>query len=234
MSCDSRSLSHESYSLQHLKQPTNPLHRIHLRPSAWHGPEAFAPTTTILTAAGYTVHGVNLPSVGPVKHLQSFDPDVVEICNTINSVLSKGKDVVMLYHSYGGVPGSEALGGYIKYLESGKGKEGWGRVRRLVYCASFVLPEGGSLMAALQGKPLPWFILDVVCFPLPQLYPKIPTFPLTQQIYCRVKTARRSPPRKPRPSILQRHGPRERSALHRGSKIPLLPHLLLSTNCHAM
>ena len=152
-------------------------------PDAWHGPEAFAPTTTLLTAAGYTVHGVNLPSVGPVKHLQSFDPDVVEIRNAINSVLSKGKDVVMLYHSYGGVPGSEALGEYIKDLESGKGKEGWGMVRRLVYCASFVLPEGGSLMAALQGKPLPWFILDVVCFPLPHLYPKIPTFPLTQQIY---------------------------------------------------
>ena len=115
------------------------------------------------------MHAVNLPSAETFTHLQSFDPDVVEIRNTIYSVLSKGKDVVMLYHSYGGVPGSKALGGYMKDLGSGggKGKEDLGRVRRLVYCESFFfLPEGKSLMAALQEKPLPWFILDVVRFPL--------------------------------------------------------------------
>jgi pimeloyl-ACP methyl ester carboxylesterase len=133
-------------------------------PGAWHSPEAFKSTTVLLQNAGYTVHGISLPSVGASPPLQSFDPDVSVIQNAINKVLSSGKDVVIVYHSYGGVPGSEALGEYIKALESGKKKEGWGIVRRLVYCCAFVLPEGGSLMAALGFKPLPWFIIDVRTF----------------------------------------------------------------------
>jgi pimeloyl-ACP methyl ester carboxylesterase len=142
-------------------------------PGAWHSPEAFKSTTILLQNAGYTVHGISLPSVGASPPLQSFDPDVSVIQSTINKVLSSGKDVVIVYHSYGGVPGSEALGEYIKSLESGEKKEGWGIVRRLVYCCAFVLPEGGSLMAALGFKPLPWFIIDVRTYfltPMPSIF----------------------------------------------------------------
>jgi pimeloyl-ACP methyl ester carboxylesterase len=133
-------------------------------PGAWHSPEAFNSTTILLQNAGYIVHGISLPSVGASPPLQSFDPDVSVIQDAINKLLSSGKDVVIVYHSYGGVPGSEALGEYIKTLESGEKKVGWGIVRRLVYCCAFVLPEGGSLMAALGFKPLPWFIIDVRTF----------------------------------------------------------------------
>jgi pimeloyl-ACP methyl ester carboxylesterase len=133
-------------------------------PGAWHSPEAFNSTTILLQNAGYIVHGISLPSVGASPPLQSFDPDVSVIQDAINKPLSSGKDVVIVYHSYGGVPGSEALGEYIKTLESGEKKVGWGIVRRLVYCCAFVLPEGGSLMAALGFKPLPWFIIDVRTF----------------------------------------------------------------------
>ena len=77
-------------------------------------------------------------------------------------MLAAGKDVVMIYHSYGGSPGSEALKNYVSDLSTGGSqKPGHGSVKRLVYCTAFVLPEGGSLMAALQFKPLPWFIIDV-------------------------------------------------------------------------
>ena len=79
----------------------------------------------------------------------------------------------MIFHSYGGVPGCEALAEYLSDLEDGqaagegkgkgKGREGWGNVRRLVFCTAFVLPKGGSLMAALGGKDLPWFKVEV-CF----------------------------------------------------------------------
>lgn len=129
-------------------------------PGAWHGPESFEPTATALQKLGYTVHGVSLPSVGANPYLQSFAPDVEAVKNTVNKVISSGKDAVILYHSYGGVVGSEALADYVKELEAGTKKEGWGKVRRLVYIAAFVLPEGGSLMAALGFKPLPWFIID--------------------------------------------------------------------------
>jgi hypothetical protein len=31
----------------------------------------------------------------------------------------------------------------------------------LIFCTAFLLPEGGSLIAALNNTPLPWFIIDV-------------------------------------------------------------------------
>merc|ERR1711939_544500 len=78
-------------------------------PGAWHSPNSFAPTTTLLTKAGYNVHGVHLPSYGANPPLKSFDPDVLAVKDVVNKVLSTGKDVVMIFHSYGGVVGCEAL-----------------------------------------------------------------------------------------------------------------------------
>lgn len=129
-------------------------------PGAWHSPEAFQPTTALLKKAGYTVHGVTLPSVGASPQVQSFDPDVQAVRSVIDKVLSAGKDAVVIMHSYGGVVGSEALAEYLQTLQSGQ-KQGYGKVKRLVFVCAFALPEGASLMAALQFKPLPWFILDV-------------------------------------------------------------------------
>jgi hypothetical protein len=137
-----------------------------LVPGAWHSPEAFKPTSSLLEKAGYTLHGVPLASFGASPPLQNFDPDVQVIHDTVNKVLSSGKDVVIVYHSYGSVPGSEALAEYMKDLATGNKKDGWGKIQRLVFCCSFVLPEGGSLMAALQFKDLPWFIVNV-CPPQP-------------------------------------------------------------------
>jgi hypothetical protein len=132
-----------------------------LVPGAWHGPEAFKPTSTLLENAGYIVHGISLASVGASPPIKSFDPDVDVVRSNVNKVLSSGKDAILIYHSYGGVPGSEALAEYTKDLESGTKKDGWGKIRRLIFCCAFVLPEGGSLMAALQFNNLPWFIVDV-------------------------------------------------------------------------
>jgi hypothetical protein len=130
-------------------------------PGAWHRPEAFKLTSVLLQQAGYTVHGVPLASFNASPPLQNFDPDVQIIRKIVNKVLSSGKDVVIVYHSYGSVPGSEALVDYLSDLESGKKNEGWGKIKRLVFCCAFILPEGGSLMAALQFKDLPWFVTKV-------------------------------------------------------------------------
>jgi pimeloyl-ACP methyl ester carboxylesterase len=131
-----------------------------LVPGAWHGPEAFQPTTALLEKAGYTVHGVPLPSVGACPQVQSFDPDTQAIRTVLDKVLSTSKDAVVIMHSYGGVVGSEALAEYVQTVEKGQKSES-GKVRRIVFVCAFVLPEGGSLMGALQNKPLPWMILDV-------------------------------------------------------------------------
>jgi pimeloyl-ACP methyl ester carboxylesterase len=128
-------------------------------PGAWHSPSSFSPVTTLLTARGYISHGIALPSVGASPALKSFDLDVEAIRNTVNSVLSSGKDVVLVMHSYGSIPTGEALASYVEQLESGAEAQGKGRVLRLVYVTCFILEEGGSLMARLNYTPLPW--LDI-------------------------------------------------------------------------
>ena len=40
--------------------------------------------------------------------VESFTPDVEIIAAKIHDVLSAGRDLIMVFHSYGGVPGSEA------------------------------------------------------------------------------------------------------------------------------
>ncbi|PBP23039.1 protein-tyrosine phosphatase [Diplocarpon rosae] len=112
----------------------------------WHGPESFEPTTGLLEKAGFTVHGVSLPCVGADPPLPSFEPD---------------RRAQLTHFKYGGVVGCEALKEYVDSHEGTKGaRPSWGKVRRLVFVSAFVLPEGGSLMAALGFQPLPWFAVD--------------------------------------------------------------------------
>lgn len=125
-------------------------------PGAWHHPDAFGPVMKQLDAAGYNSVGVTLPSVGTEPPIKGFEPDVEAVRNAIHQVLDSGDDVVLVMHSYGGIPGSEAT----------KGVSGKGKIRRLVYCCSFVLPEGGSLFhTALGGQPGPWLMIDVIYAP---------------------------------------------------------------------
>ncbi|RDW82484.1 alpha hydrolase-16 [Coleophoma cylindrospora] len=130
-----------------------------LVPGAWHSPDSFSPTTKLLEKAGYEVKGVNLPSIGASPHHTSNEQDVQAIRNVLNPILSSGKDVVVIMHSYGGTVGSEALGEYVADMEKGE-KPGRGKVVRMVFCTAFCLPIGSSLMKALEMKRMPWFIVN--------------------------------------------------------------------------
>ncbi|KAL3418116.1 hypothetical protein PVAG01_09831 [Phlyctema vagabunda] len=131
-----------------------------LVPGAWHSPDSFGPTTNLLKKAGYPVHGIHLPSTGASPPHKTNEIDVAHIRSQISDILSAGKDIVLVMHSYGGTVGSEALTEYVQEIEKGTQKEGQGKVLRLVFCTAFCLPLGGSLGKALGGKPLPWFILN--------------------------------------------------------------------------
>ncbi|KEF51510.1 uncharacterized protein A1O9_12427 [Exophiala aquamarina CBS 119918] len=124
-------------------------------PGAWHPPTVFEPVTKRLEAAGYETKGVHLASVGAEVPLEDIEPDVKAIQSVIQSSADEGKDVLLVVHSYGGVVGSEAVQGLDKASREKAGKKGG--VSHLYFCCAFALPEGVSLMDALQGKPLPWF-----------------------------------------------------------------------------
>jgi len=116
-------------------------------------------------------------SVGASEPMNGFGPDVKNILKTLTLVLETGANVVMVFQwvhyyqlrvgvalnygvsSYGGVVGSEAVGMYLQD-EAGK-KNGRGKVLRMVYCASFVMHEGDTVLKMVGGKNLPWWRIEV-------------------------------------------------------------------------
>lgn len=124
-------------------------------PGAWHSPDCFDPVVERLNKSGYNTSKVHLPSVGPEKHHLDFSPDVAEIRSHILRAADAGQRVVVVVHSYGGIPANEAIKG-LEYDTRQKQNQKGGVVH-LFYCCSFVIPEGQSLISAFGGNDLPWF-----------------------------------------------------------------------------
>ncbi|CCD55761.1 hypothetical protein QC760_001297 [Botrytis cinerea] len=130
-------------------------------PGAWHSPESFKPTTDILVAKGYKVHGISLKSVGASPHLEDFQPDVETIRNKIDFLLSTSTPLILVCHSYGGVIGSSALDTYIAALPSSTTPfSPTGLIRHLIYISAFCLPKSKSLMSVLNHEPAPWLSIS--------------------------------------------------------------------------
>ncbi|KAK2595350.1 hypothetical protein QQS21_006950 [Conoideocrella luteorostrata] len=121
-------------------------------PGAWHIAKHFAPVAELLNQAGYPTELIELPSVGPPKHLTSFEPDVEAIRQCISKTIAAGQRVAIVTHSYGGIPASEALRDFVANDKD--------NIAHLYFLSSFVIPEGASLLAAFGGQDLPWFRVD--------------------------------------------------------------------------
>jgi pimeloyl-ACP methyl ester carboxylesterase len=115
-------------------------------PGAWHSPDGYDKVIHILSHKGYQTHKVHLPSVGGSPAVSSIEPDVKAIRDAALAEMRVGHDVVVVCHSYGGVPTGEALKGLGKPQTAGGG-----RVAAIVYIAAYLVPEGTSLVAALTG-----------------------------------------------------------------------------------
>lgn len=132
-----------------------------LVPGAWHSPAQFSYMIAHLHEAGYPTRSLTLPSVG------SQEPKKIEVTTDVAFIREKvllplledGKDVVLVMHSYGGLPGGAAAKGLSK---SERGSEGQpGGVIGLVFLAAFLAREGDSLLGALGGKLDPWITSNV-------------------------------------------------------------------------
>ncbi|KAH8815440.1 Alpha/beta hydrolase fold-1 [Xylogone sp. PMI_703] len=131
-----------------------------LVPGAWHSGETYKDLVESLSKNGYVAHSITLPSVGTVPPPKDFLPDVKTIRDKIQSILDNGKDVILVVHSYGGVPGSEAM----KYFtHQRKDREGKGKVKRLVYMTAMALHEGDSLAKRRNYKDADWWDVQEDC-----------------------------------------------------------------------
>ena len=137
---------------------SNPKPTIIYIPGAWHTPAAFQTVRTQLESLGYPTAGVYLASVGAEPPLQTWEKDVEAIHAAAKQPVDAGGDVIYVMHSYGGLPGSEAVKGLVKTEREKEGKRGG--VLGLVYIASMCLGEGGSL-AEMSEKRAEWIVPDV-------------------------------------------------------------------------
>ncbi|KFY15305.1 hypothetical protein V492_02086, partial [Pseudogymnoascus sp. VKM F-4246] len=69
-------------------------------------------------------------------------------------LLEEGKDVVVVCHSYGGIPAGGAARGLAKKEREARDEKGG--VLGLIYLTSFVVPEGVSLVQFLGGQHAPY------------------------------------------------------------------------------
>jgi pimeloyl-ACP methyl ester carboxylesterase len=109
---------------------------------AWHGPWTWEKVENELTAAGWQVRTVDLPSVVQ-KDGQRFglhdDAQVIR-----QRIADIDGPVVIVAHSYGGVATSE-------------GATDLPNVRGIVYLAAFQLDIGESVLSACDNKPPEWW-----------------------------------------------------------------------------
>lgn len=73
-------------------------------PGAWHGPEVFQEVAASLAEKGYPSAIVSLASVGAKPPLAGFEKDVEAVEKTVEELINAGEDVVLVMHSYGGLP----------------------------------------------------------------------------------------------------------------------------------
>ncbi|KAL5358857.1 alpha/beta-hydrolase [Aspergillus floccosus] len=124
---------------------------------AWQTSASFHKIVPLLNLAGYETYTVDLPC--SAQHTVSdIRPDIDTIRSRIWELVEGGKDVLVFMHSYGSVPGSEACKELDKESKRKQGKNGG--ITGLIFCCSFLLPEGSSVIDMLGGQDLPWFRLS--------------------------------------------------------------------------
>jgi hypothetical protein len=109
-------------------------------PGAWHTPKIYEKVLEILNGYGYPTIGLPLASVGATPAHTNFDEDVKCIRDCLTKLVDEEKEVVLVTHSYTGMPGAEAPVGLGKKERQAAGLRGG--VIRLVFIMAFAMPEG--------------------------------------------------------------------------------------------
>ncbi|KAL8654025.1 MAG: hypothetical protein Q9210_001766 [Variospora velana] len=129
-------------------------------PGAWHPASLYDEFTSRLREVGYGAVVATYPSCdspNPQTATCEQDTDVLRQ-QCISMIEDGGKELLLVCHSYGGIPGGGAAFGLSKKDRLQEGKEGG--VIGLVYMSAFVVPEGMSLYEFLGRQHGPYLIRD--------------------------------------------------------------------------
>lgn len=132
---------------------------ILLVPGAWHTPQHYGVLLGSLEKAGYSTLAGRLPSVGALDPRdKDVATDTAHVRELLMSEIERGSEVLLLMHSYGGIPGAAAAKGLSISERQADGKRGG--VVGLLFISAFVMNEGDSMVKP-GDEPAPWAVLDV-------------------------------------------------------------------------
>ncbi|KAK5088961.1 hypothetical protein LTR05_003185 [Lithohypha guttulata] len=131
---------------------------IVLVPGSFGLPVFYADNVSTLIAKGYYIDVIHMPSIG-LSTLQgrpgppaTMNDDATFIAEKVERLADEGKDVVLIGHSYGGVPMTQSVKGLSKEERTKQGKAG-GLVR-MGYLTCLV-PEVGKAAKDVLGEAPP-------------------------------------------------------------------------------
>jgi len=132
-----------------------------LVPGAWHSPDTWNKVTSLLNTQQYKTVSVTLPSTLSDPS-STFSDDIKAVRDPIVAETTKGRDVVVVVHSYGGAVGSSAVRGLTRLKQdvASPKEASSGHVIGIIMIASGFVVTGVGFLEGLGGKPPPLWTLD--------------------------------------------------------------------------
>ncbi|KAK3935772.1 Alpha/beta hydrolase fold-1 [Diplogelasinospora grovesii] len=122
---------------------------------AWHQPAFYQPTKDALTALGYECVVPQMKAQGPDSAGVTWEADVSAIMEAATPLFEAGKEVVLIAHSYGGIPGTAVTKGQGVAERAAQGKRGG--FHSIIFVAAFAIPQRGlDLLQTFGGQYPPW------------------------------------------------------------------------------
>lgn len=118
-----------------------------------------------LRARGYEALAADLPSASrlPPQEPATMAEDAAHFHGIASSLADEGKEIILVAHSYGGIPGTESAKGLAIADRKAAGLKGG--IVRIVYLTSIVPPVGGTAQSAMGSDIMPDFITVEVSAP---------------------------------------------------------------------
>lgn len=120
---------------------------------AWHQPHLYAPLKQALATLGYSLIVPALPTMGANAIGIGWDSDVKALLDSAEALFSQGKEIILVGHSYGGIPACIATrnNGVLERKSAGQR----GGFRQIIFVCAFVMPAVGMSQASLMRHKLP-------------------------------------------------------------------------------
>lgn len=104
----------------------------------------YEPVAAILRCQGYSVEPITLPSQGGPSSSTLHDDSEYIRQNYLKNLVAQGREIVIVMHSYSGLPGTECIKGFAR--KDCLAQDLNGGIVGLLYISSLVVLAGNSIV----------------------------------------------------------------------------------------